>query len=219
MRSAIDAVGDHKLQEEAPEHPQQTVLGSVEVKALRLLELAEEIPGPFDRSGDQLGEKGYKQRVAQEIPLRRDIPAVYVHRIADGLESKEGNSRGEQDIENWDAEPDMQRFRQMIKNPGTEGKILKKEQRGEGQDNGHGEDRFSPDAPLLPGAVSRRGKQKPAAVCDRRDVQKQQEEASVPTAVEEIARQQQPEGFHPFGDDIINKDNYREKNQKPQRVE
>ena len=102
---------------------------------------------------------------------------------------------------------------------GREKIVFKKEQRGEGQDNGHGEDRFSPDAPLLPGAVSRTGKQKPAAVCDRRDVQKQQEEAGVPTAVEEIARQQQPEGVHPFGDDIINKDNYGEKNQKPQRVE
>ena len=62
------------------------------------MDLVEQVLGPLDGSGHQLGEEGDEEGVAEEIPLGLHLAPVHVHGIAQGLEGIEGDAHGQDHI-------------------------------------------------------------------------------------------------------------------------
>ena len=62
-------------------------------------DLREEVLGPDDRPGDQVGEEQDEQQEVVEAPLGLDLPPVDVHRVVDRLERVERDAHRQDDLE------------------------------------------------------------------------------------------------------------------------
>ena len=56
---------------------------------MRNSQLLEEISRAFDRSGDQLGKEGDKQRISKEIVLSRNLSAIDINGVTKRLKGEE----------------------------------------------------------------------------------------------------------------------------------
>jgi len=65
----------------------------------QFLELGEEDGGPFDGTGDQLGEVGDKEGKIEEVCYRFPPPGGHIEGVTDGLESIEADADGKDDPE------------------------------------------------------------------------------------------------------------------------
>ena len=84
-------VSEHELQEEAPDHAQETVTHVFIVKTFRRRELWQHVSRTLNRAGHYFGEERHEQRVPREIPLGRDSAAVNVDHVAERLQHIERN--------------------------------------------------------------------------------------------------------------------------------
>ena len=80
------AVGDDLLFEQTPEHQQQPALDVIQIKAVRLNQLAFKLVKARDRALNELREEGDEQRKLRRVLFRRVFGVVDVDEIAHGLE-------------------------------------------------------------------------------------------------------------------------------------
>ena len=92
-------VGDDLLFEKAPEDQQCAALDVSKVKAMRLVKLMGELIKARNRSLNQLGEEGHKQRKARRILFRGVFAVVYVDEVAHRLERVKADAQRQKQIE------------------------------------------------------------------------------------------------------------------------
>ena len=83
-------VGDHRLSEQARENQQQAVEESVLVEPAWRLHLRQQVAGPLNRTGDQVGKQADEQGVVDERFGRLELSLIDVDDVSDFLERVKG---------------------------------------------------------------------------------------------------------------------------------
>ena len=92
-------IGNHYLFEQAPEYLAHSIHGLVIGEAPVRLELRQEVGSAFNRSGHQLREERNKSKESDDVLGGFYLLAIDIYRVAEGLESIEGNADRKDDFE------------------------------------------------------------------------------------------------------------------------
>src|SRR5262249_25582041 len=89
-----EVVGQGKLLEQANQEKRQSVGEVTQLERRGLLELGQQVPGPFDWPGHQLREEADKRGKAQEVSFASYVAQVEVDGVAHRLEREKGDANG-----------------------------------------------------------------------------------------------------------------------------
>ena len=214
-------VGNDDLHEEAPQHQQQTFPEILKPEFMRDGQPGQQIFGPLDGAGNQLGEERDKQGIAGDALLSSDFPPVYIHGIAQGLEGVEGNPHRQQHIDARPVQVEAQGHEQGVQAVQGKIKVLEEEKNAQ-VDNQAGNENQLPQAMLF----LRRGagcvrpvNAQAAEPGDQGGCQQQKGIHCVPAHIKIIAAHQQPDVLGPGRNDVIHHHHNGQENEKLQRVE
>lgn len=182
-------VGDHQLAEEAQQDQRKPFLQILQGKTGSGADLRQDIPGAFDGTGDQLGEKCQIEGKVQEMSLGCGRAAVYIHIVADGLEKNKGNSQRKQAACRSKLPVQMQRCQNRIQIFQQETGILEVTQDPELTENREDQKRLCRAAAA--GGFGA-GSQNPSAVGEQDDRSQQEQVAAVRAGIEKTAGGQEP---------------------------
>ncbi len=91
------AIGHDHLFEQPPSHQLQAVGDTVVIEILEVMQLRQELTGPFDRTGHQLREKNDERGKRPPVPLRLRLPAIHVEHVTHRLNRVKRKAEREDD--------------------------------------------------------------------------------------------------------------------------
>jgi hypothetical protein len=145
IREKGAVVGDNRLSEQARENQQKPVEESLIVKPAWRLHLRQQVAGPLNGTGDEMGKQADKQGVIDEGFGRFQLPVIHVDDICDFLKGVKGNAWWKEDPEDRDrrlVKPErLERRRERIH---EEIEVLEKAQKPQVDHKRQGEQRSPP---------------------------------------------------------------------------
>src|SRR5262249_24185843 len=105
-------VADDDLLEQAPKELGESFANPCVLEVRLSLELGDQVPGAFDRAGDQLGKIHDEEQKALVVALWWVAAPIHVGRIADGLERVERDPDRQNHAEKWRLERQASRVQE-----------------------------------------------------------------------------------------------------------
>jgi hypothetical protein len=178
-----DVVGDEHLLRVAPHHQPDAVLHLLARDPARVRHLGQQVRGALDRPGHQLREEGDEECEVEEARAGLEPAAVDVDRVGERLEGVEGDADRQHDLQRDRARRDTEAGEQRGEALCEEAEVL--------EDEEHAEARAEADQQEAPRVGRPPADRGGAAEVDGGREQDQREEAPVPVAVEDVARDEQ----------------------------
>src|SRR6185503_4304181 len=141
---------ENDLLEETPDRELEPGLEGRRAPDALLLELRNHVPGALDRTRDELRKKRHVERVIEQVANGRQLAAIHVDDVADGLERVERDADWQYDVEHRPAGVDPEVPQQLRELGHEETEVL--ERREKQQIRGDADQEHEPLAPPIGGA-------------------------------------------------------------------